>query len=147
MDWIVLLVAGLLVAVVAFAVYRKFQRDSAEFDRRFDFSEDGIMERAENKPLQFQGVGAQTTRPFRLESSDYKISFRFPESVLVKVGLLSTDGVSEETVVLKSGAGEAAFSADAGRYLLDIDPQDEDATWKLEITSLGLPSGYKPPLT
>jgi hypothetical protein len=147
MDWIVLLVAGLLIAVVAFAVYRKFQRDSAEFDRRFDFSEDGIMERANNKPIRFQGVGAQTTRPFRLESGDYKVRYRFPEGVMVKVELLSADGVSEETLVLKAGAGEAAFSADAGRYLLDIDPQDEDVAWKLEITRLGLPSGYKPPLT
>jgi len=145
MDALALLFTVVLVAVVAYSIYRKFQNDSAELSRRFDFSEEGILERTYNKPVQFQGVGAQTTRPIKLDAGDYKIRYLFPENVIIKVELLGADDGDGEMIVLKSGAGEASFAiGTTGRYLLDVDPQDDNAAWKLEINRLGLPSGYKP---
>jgi hypothetical protein len=144
-DIILTIVGLVLVAVVIYSIYRKFQSDSAEFERRFDFSEEGILERSYNKPFDFQGVGAQTTRTVKLEAGDYRVRYLFPDNVLVKVELLGADDGDGEVIVLKSGSGEAAFSIGAaGRYLLDVDPQDEEAEWTLEISRLGLPSGYKP---
>lgn len=143
MDTATLFLVGftvLILLLVGYAVYRKFQRDSDELSRRFEFGEEGIVEREEDQPIQFQGIGAESTRQFRLEAGDYKLRYRFPDGVTVQVELFSHDG-QHETVVLTSGAGEAGFSvSQTGRYLLDIDPQQEDAAWKLEITRLGLPS-------
>ncbi len=145
MEILTLIIAVLLIALIVYAISRKLTLDSQEFDRQFDFNEAGVMEREHNAPLQFKGVGAQSTRPFKLEAGDYKIRYRFPEGVLVKVELLGAEDGDGEIIVLKSGRGEAGFTViSAGRYLLDIEPPDDDADWKLEINRLGLPSGYKP---
>ena len=148
MDSVVILVALALVGVMGWLVYRKLRRDEAEFGNQYQFDDEGVHtvgEKIHNKPFQFQGEGAQSTRPIKLEAGDYKIRYRFPEDALVKVELFSADDGEGELILLKSGSGEEGFSIGAdGRYLFDIDPQ-EGAAWKLEINRLGLPSGYKPP--
>ena len=148
MDILVILVALAMVGIMGWLVYRKFRRDEAEFARQYQFDDEGVQavgEKILNKPFQFQGEGAQSTRPIKLEAGDYKIRYRFPENALVKVELFSADDGEGELILLKSGDGEESFSIGVdGRYLVDIDPQ-EGASWKLEITRLGLPSGYKPP--
>ena len=63
MDALALLIGLALAALVAYSIYRKFQSDSAELSRRFDFSEEGILERTYNKPVQFEGVGAHARAP------------------------------------------------------------------------------------
>lgn len=147
MDIVVLVVMGLLLGGIGWLVYRKLRRDEAEFERRYAFDEEGIEtvgDPAQDKPFQFQGEGAQTTRPVKLEAGDYQIRYRFPDDALVKVELFHAADGDGEVILLKSGAGESAFSIDAaGRYLFDVEPQ-EGAAWKLEIKRLGLPSGYKP---
>jgi hypothetical protein len=147
LDIIVILIALGMMTVMGWLVYQKMRRDEAEFARQYAFDDDGIetvSNQAHNKPFQFQGEGAQTTRPVKLETGDYKISYRFPKDALVKVELFHAADGDGEVILLKSGAGEAAFSIDAaGRYLFDIEPQ-EGAAWKLEINRLGLPSGSKP---
>ena len=147
MDIIVLLIALGMVGVLGWLVYRKLRRDEAEFERRYAFDEEGIEaigDPAHNKPMQFQGEGAQTTRPVKLEAGDYQIRYRFPDDALVKVELFDAAEGDGEMILLKSGAGESAFSIDAaGRYRFDVEPQ-AGAAWKLEIKRLGLPSGYKP---
>jgi hypothetical protein len=148
LDMIVLLIALGMVGAMGWLVYQKIRRDEVEFARQYAFDDDGIEtvdNQAHNKPFQFQGEGAQTTRPVKLESGDYKISYRFPEAALVKVELFHASDGDGEVILLKSGDGESVFSIDlAGRYLFDIEPQ-EGAAWKLQINRLGLPSGYKPP--
>jgi hypothetical protein len=148
LDIIVILIALGMVGVMGWLVYQKMRRDEAEFGRQYAFDDDGIEtvdDQAHNKPFQFQGEGAQTTRPVKLATGDYKISYRFPEDALVKVELFHASDGDGEVILLKSGAGESTFSIDAaGRYLFDIEPQ-EGAAWKLEINHLGLPSGSKPP--
>jgi hypothetical protein len=148
LDIVVIGVAALLVGGMGWLVYRKMRRDEAEFDRRYVFDDDGIQamgEPAHNKPYQFQGEGAQTTRPVRLEAGDYKIRYRFPENALVKVELFNDADGDGEVIVLKSGSGESSFSIEVGgSYLFDVEPQ-EGAVWKLEINRMGLPSGNKPP--
>jgi hypothetical protein len=147
LDIIVILIALGMMAVMGWLVYQKMRRDEAEFARQYAFDDDGIetvSNQARNKPFQFQGEGAQTTRPIKLETGDYKISYRFPEDALVKVELFHAADGDGEVILLKAGHGEATFSIDAaGRYLFDIEPQ-EGAVWKLEINRLGLPSGYRP---
>jgi hypothetical protein len=147
-DAVVILVALAMVGVMGWLVYRKMRRDEAEFARQYQFDDEGVQavgEKIHNKPFQFQGEGAQSTRPIKLEAGDYKIRYRFPEYALVKVELFSADDGEGELILLKSGDGEASFTIEAnGRYLFDIDPQ-QGAAWKLEINRLGLPSGYKPP--
>ncbi|MBZ0289265.1 MAG: hypothetical protein K8I30_16720 [Anaerolineae bacterium] len=147
MDGVVILVALAMVAVMGWLVYQKMRRDEAEFNRQYRFDDEGIHtlgEKAHNQPIQFQGEGAQSTRPVRLEAGDYKIRYQFPDAALVKVEIFSADDGDGEMILLKSGGGEAGFSIDApGRYLFDIEPQ-EGAPWKLEINRLGLPSGYRP---
>jgi hypothetical protein len=144
MDIIVILIAAGLMGAMGWAVYRKMQRDEAAFGSQYDFDDEGIHGKVHNKPFQFQGQGAQSTRPVKLEAGDYKIRYLFPDEAIVKVELFSVDDGEGELIILKSGSGEAGFTINAnGRYLFDVDPQ-EGASWKLEINRLGLPSGYKP---
>jgi|GEM_PF-2576494 len=149
-DILVAVVMAGLVGGVGWLVYRKLRRDEAAFNQQYQFDEDGVQavgERAHNQPLQFQGQGAQTTRPVMLAAGDYKIRYQFPDDALVKIELFSADNGEGELILLKSGSGEVGFTIAAdGRYLFDIEPQ-EGAAWKLEISRLGLPSGYRPPLS
>lgn len=147
MDIVVILVALAMVGIMGWLVYQKMRRDEAEFARQYQFDDEGVHNLRDPelaKPFQFQGEGAQTTRPIKLEAGDYKIRYQFPEDALVKVELFSADDGEGELLLLKSGGGELGFSiGETGRYRFDIDPQ-EGAAWKLEISRLGLPSGYKP---
>lgn len=144
MDIVVILVALLLVALVGWMAYRKVQRDEAEFNRRFTFDDEGI-EPPHNLPFQFQGEGAQTTRPLTLAAGDYRIRYHVPDGVLVKLELLGAGGENGALILLQGGRGEAGFTVEVeGRYLLDIEPDEEGAAWKLEISRLGLPSGDSP---
>ncbi len=147
MDIVVILVALGMIGLMGWLVYQKMRRDEAEFARHYAFDDDGIEtvgKQAHNKPFQFQGEGAQTTRPVKLQAGDYKIGYRFPENALVKVELFNAADGDGEVILLKSGVGESIFSIDiVGRYQFDIEPQ-EGVAWKLEINRLGLSSGHKP---
>src|SRR5262245_8757239 len=99
-DIVIILVAVLMVAVIGWVAYQKNRREQAEFNRRFAFDEEegieSMWDEAHNKPFQFQGNGAQTTRHIKLEAGNYKIRYRFPEGVTIKVELLSADGTDSE---------------------------------------------------
>ncbi len=132
-EFAILLLPLLAAIIMGYLIYRKFQRDERELSRLYDFSEEGIRS-TDHELLQFQGTGAQSTRSFRLAAGHYRLRYRFPENQPIKVELLDDEDEDDQTLLIKSGAGELEFSVEAGRYLLDIEPPDANAEWKIEIT-------------
>lgn len=90
--------------------------------------------------MAFQGERAFHTETFSLEGGSWKLTYWFPEDVVVKVDLYSAPGDNHETLVMKRGAGAESFSAENGRYFCVIEPAREPAEWEIEISRLGLPS-------
>lgn len=135
-----------IIALVLLAVAVSRYLKSNTRQRRLRYGERGqlvaIEETLGQQPIHLEGAGCDS-KPLDLQAGTYKLRYRFPEQVLVKVDLWH--GGDSETVVLKRGEGESSFVvARDGRYTLDIAPADESSPWALDITRLGLPS--RPPL-
>lgn len=136
MDQFAIFLLPLIAALImAYFIRRKMQSDERQLNRLIDFSEEGIRA-LDDEILQFQGKGRQSTRSFLLAAGRYKLRYRFPENQSIKVELLDDVDEDDETLLIKSGTGEIEFAVENGRYLLDIEPQDDEADWKIEITAL-----------
>jgi YD repeat-containing protein len=139
--------AIIILVLLAVAVSRYVQsRADPTRQRRLRYDERGQLVAVEEplgqQPIHLEGQGSHMTNLVHLHAGTYKLQYRFPPDVLVKVDLWR-DGDSE-TLVLKRGAGESAFTVAAdGRCTLDIAPADDSAPWTLDITRLGLPSGLR----
>jgi hypothetical protein len=74
----------------------------------------------------------------------YKLEYRFPPNVLISVRIIDThDG--DDVLFIKSGEGAEALEIGTdSRFIIEIEPAEEDARWQIEIRPLGLPSGYRP---
>lgn len=132
-----------LIAVIGYLIYNKFRRDEHEFSRLYRPVEEGLLDlNAEfGATLAFQGESSFRTETFSLKKGAYKLSYWFPEAVLVKVELFGASGVDSEVIALKRGEGAVDFSvASDGRYFCTIEPAEDDAPWEIEIHPLGLPS-------
>jgi hypothetical protein len=98
-----------------------------------------IEEALPQKPVRLRGQGSHTTEPIHLGAGTYKVAYRFPGDVLIKVDLWASG--DPETILLKRGTGEESFAVEAdGRFVFEIAPADDRAAWTIEITRLGLPS-------
>lgn len=139
--------AVILLVLLAVAVARYVQsRADPTRQRKLRYGEGGqivaIEETLGQQPIHLEGAGSHMTKPFHLQAGTYKLQYRFPPDVLVKVDLWH--GGDSETVVLKRDEGAASFAVSQdGRYTLDIAPTDESSPWTLDITRLGLPSGTR----
>lgn len=139
MEASVVLVALLMIIPVALVALFKYRRDWEQTRQRYG------PQTEPDDSIYYEGVGAETTRPFRLRAGRYKLAYAFPESALVKVDLLHTASGERETLALKSGTGASEFEvAESGRCRLVIEPADADAEWEVEITPLMLPSRRPP---
>jgi hypothetical protein len=97
----------------------------------------GIGERARGKPVKLSGQGTHASDALGLESGVYRIAYRFPPEVLIAVKLIAVDDAAEHTVLVKRGEGSHTFSVDtAGRYVVQVEPQDDHAGWELEYRRL-----------
>lgn len=137
------LIAGILVVLVGVVLYRQRRDESPKRKLRYNASGQlvAIEEVIRQQPFRLQGRGTFSTEPVQLEQSTYKVEYQFPEKVLVKVDLLSMRDGEREMILLKRGAGAESFAIGmTGRYVFDIAPVDEEASWVMEISRLGLPS-------
>ena len=143
----VLLIFALLIAGMGYLVYAKIQRDQREFDRVYRPADEHALDEGGEfgEVIAFQGDQNFRTETFMLKAGSYKLMYWFPDDVMVKVKLFSAAGDESEIIALKSGEGSVAFSIDyPGRYFCMIEPAEEATEWEIEISRLGLPSGYKP---
>jgi hypothetical protein len=106
--------------------------------RRLFFGREYKLQRG-NDPIRFLNRGTQLTKAITLAPGDYKITYRFDS--ITKVDLIEQSIGERETLLIKSGTGTMAFSAEnKGCYVFEIEPQAEDSAWLIEISPLGLPS-------
>jgi len=138
-----------LVVVLLIVGARYWQSRDSTRERRLHYDERGqlaaIGEALGQQPVRLQGKGSETTKAVHLRAGTYKVRYRFPDDVLVKVDLL--DDVEAETILLKRGAGESSFAiSDDGHYRFDVAPADGQSPWQFDLTRLGLPSGIEPPV-
>ncbi len=146
MDSSVLVIIVLLMAGMGFIIWRKIVRNEQAFSQLYRPVEGDLPEDEDElgEVIAFAGEHEFETVRFRLEAGEYRLRYWFPDSVMVKVELFSAAGDDHEIIALKKGEGETAFTVDAaGRYFCSIEPA-EDAEWEIEISKLGLPSGYRP---
>lgn len=140
------LVVFLLLIVIGFIAWRKIVRNEQAFSQLYRPVE-GDLPKDEDElgeVIAFAGEHEFETARFRLEAGEYRLRYWFPENIMVKVELFSAAGDDHEIIALKKGEGETTFKVDmAGRYFCSIEPA-EDAEWEIEISKLGLPSGYPP---
>jgi hypothetical protein len=132
-----------LIVVLLIVGARYWQSRTITRERRLRYDERGqlvgIGEALGQRPVRLQGKGSEKTGAVRLQAGAYKVQYRFPDDVLVKVDLLTE--ADAETILLKRGAGDASFDiADDGRYRFDVASTDDESPWQLDITRLGLPS-------
>lgn len=144
MDSSGLVVALILIGLVGYMAYAKSRRDQRTFDSLYKPADEKLlntdMDLGINGSLAFEGDTDFTTQHFDLLAGNYKLMYWFPEVVPVKVDLFSADGSDSETLGIKSGEGELAFTVAAdGRYFMTIEPTEDDA-WEVEVIRLGLPS-------
>lgn len=143
MDLIALLVALGLVALVGFMAYQKLQRDERAFSQRYRPVDEHLLDDLSdlNGVIAFAGDAAFETQRFHLEAGRYKLMYWFPAGVPVKVELFSAAGDDHVVIALKQGEGAVEFAVAApGQYFCVIEPAQDDATWEIEISRLGLPS-------
>ncbi len=146
MDSSVLVVIVLTVSLMGFIIWRKIVRNEQAFSQLYRPVEGDLPEDEDElgEVIAFAGEHEFETVRFRLEAGEYKLRYWFPEHVMVKVVLFSAAGDDHEIIALKKGEGETAFTVEAaGRYFCSIEPA-EDGEWEIEISKLGLPSGYRP---
>src|SRR5262249_14688184 len=141
-----LIIFALLLGFIGYLVYAKIQRDNREFSHIYRPADEHALDSGEfGTVIAFEGNESFETEEFPLKAGEYKLAYWFPEGVMVKVELFSANGVDSEVIALKSGEGATTFSVAAdGRYFCMIDPAEDEAEWEIEISRLGLPSGYKP---
>ncbi|MEZ4668514.1 MAG: hypothetical protein R3E39_11405 [Anaerolineae bacterium] len=142
MDISVLLVALVLVAFVAYIVYRKLQRDERRFAQLYRPVDESLLDQSDfDGVISFEGDSTFESQQFKLEIGRYKLMYWFPDAVLVKVELFSVDGIEHDVIALKQGEGAVEFSVTTpGKYFCMIEPAHEDSAWEIEISRLGLPS-------
>jgi hypothetical protein len=134
-EFSVLLVVLVILAPILLMAAYKYRREWEQTRQLYGPQaepDDGIY---------YEGIGEETTRPFRLRAGRYKLSYRFSENSPVKVDLLRTADGDRETLVLRSGEGAASFEmAEGARCRLVVEPGEPDAEWEVEISRLMLPS-------
>ncbi len=132
-----------LIAVLLVLGGRYLQSRGNTRERKLRYNARGelvaIEEVLPQKPVRLRGQGNHMTEPVHLETGTYKVDYRFPDDVLVKVDLWQ--GVDSEMILLKRGSGVVSFAVESeGRFIFEIAPADETAAWEMDITRLGLPS-------
>lgn len=138
----VLLTIVVLVGLIGFMVWRKFERDSRQFNALYQPTDGDLPDGDDSfgEVIAFEGDDTFKTAIFPLVGGQYKLSYWFPDEVLVKVELFSADGTDHEVIILTKGEGEKAFTvSSSGRYFCTIEPVTRDE-WEIEISRLGLPS-------
>jgi hypothetical protein len=87
----------------------------------------------------FQGQGSGTAEAQVLIAAQYRIDFQFPDEVLVKLELIEADTGNSDLILLKSGSGTDGFVVEnAGRFLFQVEAQNEDARWSFTIKPVGM---------
>ena len=83
---------------------------------------------------QISGRGSQTSAPLTLAAGAYRLDYDF--AALTRLALIDAGG--DETLLIASGAGTQGFEvAQAGRYRLLVEPNDESAAWRIDYRQIG----------
>jgi hypothetical protein len=134
----------LIILAVTFLIVVPLLRQRAQMEkpkRDLIVGDDGeivrIGERARGKPVTLSGQGAHASDALELDSGVYRIAYRFPPEVLIAVKLIAVDDAEEHAVLVKRGEGSHTFSVEtAGRYVVQVEPQDDHARWEVEYRRL-----------
>jgi hypothetical protein len=144
--WLGALVLALVCVAIVGAFYLQFRNKPK---RGLRYNDEGelvaIEEVLHQQPFRLQGKGTYASEPLELEHGTYKVQYRFPPDVLVKIDIIRFLDGETSTILIKRGMGEASFTVEVDdRYVFEIAPADEISAWELAFTRLGLPSGKIP---
>ncbi len=130
-----LLIGILIIVLLVIAAYHAVREDTSK--RVLQRNDQGrliaIGER-ERAAGDLSGRGTQTSAPLQLAAGAYRIDYQF--EALTRLALI--DRTSEETLLIKSGAGTEGFEvSETGRYRLRVEPTDEGAAWRVQYRQIG----------
>ncbi len=93
----------------------------------------------ETQTREFRGQGDSSVTAGELLSAQYRLDFRFPDDVLVKIELVEINTGNSGLVLLKSGIGVSDFTVEnAGSYRFHVEPVAQDSRWSFTIKPVGL---------
>jgi hypothetical protein len=144
--WLGALVLALVCVAIIGAFYLQFRSKPRRGLRYNDEGElvaiEGVVHQ---QPFVLHGKGTYASEPLELEHGMYKVQYRFPADMLVKVDIIRFLDGETSTILMKRGVGEASFTIEVDdRYVFEVAPADEVSEWELAFTRLGFPSA-KPP--
>ncbi|MBA3868409.1 MAG: hypothetical protein H0X30_04595 [Anaerolineae bacterium] len=147
MDITTLLIALILIGLVGYIAYAKSQRDQRMFNSLYKpANADALHDEHDLEAtgsIAFAGKSDLITQRFNMRTGNYKLMYRFPSDVRVKIELFSADESDHEIIGIKQGEGEIGFSVrHDDDYFGEIEPE-KDCEWEIEIRRLGWPTSSR----
>ena len=141
MDGLFVVIALVLLGLVGYMAYAKSQRDQRIFSDLYKPVEGDLSTDQDDLEtigsIAFSGKSDFTTQRFKMSAGKYKLMYRFPPDVRVKIELFSADGSDHEIIGIKQGEGELGFSVKHDDdYFGEIEPE-KDCEWEIEIWRIG----------
>ncbi len=137
MSYADLLIGLLIIVLLSVAAYSILSKSGDQPDRQLWRDKNGELIAIgghERSSGQLSGRGSHTSAPLQLAAGRYRIDYQFDAPT--RVALIDANG--DETLFIKSGTGAEGFEIEAtARYRLLIEPNDEDAQWRLEYRQMG----------
>lgn len=91
-----------------------------------------------SEPLEFRSRGTFASDMLPLTPGVYKLEYNFPAGMLTSVRLINVNTNDNELLFVKSGSGSSVLNVDLpGRYVLQIEPDEDNALWQLDVKPLG----------
>ncbi|HVU11908.1 MAG TPA: hypothetical protein VHD90_11545 [Phototrophicaceae bacterium] len=136
MSYADLLIGLLMIALVSVAAYSLLAHSGDQPDRQLWRDKKGELIAIgdhQRSSGQVSGRGAQTSAPLQLAAGHYRIDYQFDAPT--RVALIDANG--DETLFIKSGNGAEGFEiAETARYRLLIEPNDDNAEWRIAYRQL-----------
>ena len=131
MSYAALFVGILIIVLVVIAAYHALSTNTPQRtllrDEQGKLVAVGERERAAGH---LSGRGSQTSDTLQLTRGAYRIDYQF--DALTRLALLDLLDGSDDTLLIKSGAGTEGFTLESdGRYRFLIEPTDESASWQI----------------
>jgi hypothetical protein len=90
------------------------------------------------QPVELANQGTFASEKIPLERGVYKIEYQFPADVMTSVRIVGINNTSNKKLFTKTGAGSWVLHVDlTGFYVLQVEPTDDAARWKIDVKPLG----------
>jgi hypothetical protein len=95
------------------------------------------QQKSKDKMNRYQGKGKVVTGVIDLQAGVYKIDYQFPETSNIQVVIVNLKTGDKSWFVYEKGSGAKTYHLEeTGRFVLEIDDNDQKLNWKFEFELL-----------